>query len=323
MSLRLRLVAGLIVVAAAGLLALGGITYAEQRSFLYERVDDQTREAQDVAGRELHEQGFDVPGYGGGEGSRGPGSGRGGPRGGGGPRPGEALNVEPGTYGERRDASGKEIGHVFVNSLGTTDPARPELPAELPLGKLVTVDAEGDSGLRYRVLAHDTPHQPGTTVVAVPLSEVDRTLDRLLLVEGIVIARRAAGARRRRLGARAARPAPARPDGADGRRDRRRRPRPSRQPGDAEDRGRPARPRLEPDARAAGARVRPARGVREAAARVPVRRVARAAHPADLDPRLRRGDSDGRGGRRGRPRSRRWRGSRRRPRGWACWSRTC
>ena len=39
MSLRARLIGGLLAVAAAGLLALAGITYAEQRSFLLERAD--------------------------------------------------------------------------------------------------------------------------------------------------------------------------------------------------------------------------------------------------------------------------------------------
>ena len=42
-SLRARLVAGLRALAAIGLLTLGGIIYAEQRSFLLERVDDQLR----------------------------------------------------------------------------------------------------------------------------------------------------------------------------------------------------------------------------------------------------------------------------------------
>ena len=40
-SLRARLIAVLLVVAAGGMLALAGITYAEQRSFLLERVDQQ------------------------------------------------------------------------------------------------------------------------------------------------------------------------------------------------------------------------------------------------------------------------------------------
>src|SRR3978361_1581083 len=44
-TLRARLVAALLAVATTGLLALAGITYAEQRSYLEHRVDDQARAA--------------------------------------------------------------------------------------------------------------------------------------------------------------------------------------------------------------------------------------------------------------------------------------
>ena len=42
-SLRARLIAGLLALAAVGLLVLAGVTYAEQSRFLNERVDDQAR----------------------------------------------------------------------------------------------------------------------------------------------------------------------------------------------------------------------------------------------------------------------------------------
>src|SRR4051794_36500707 len=45
MSLRTRLVAGLLALAAVGLLLLAGVTYAEQRHFLMSRVDDQAKQA--------------------------------------------------------------------------------------------------------------------------------------------------------------------------------------------------------------------------------------------------------------------------------------
>jgi len=180
MTLRARLVAGLIVVSAAGLLLLGGITYAEQRSFLLERVDDQARAAPGAVGRVLEEKGINVPGYGHAEPERGPG----GRRGGGPPR--DSFNLPPGTYGERRDASGKSLGGVVLG-FEDVDLPKPVIPRDLPVGRLRTVGSEGDSGLRYRVLAEKTPGQPGTTVVAVPLSDVDGTLDRLLLVESVVI----------------------------------------------------------------------------------------------------------------------------------------
>ena len=40
-SLRARLLAGLLALTAAGMLLAGGITYAEQRNFLYDRADSQ------------------------------------------------------------------------------------------------------------------------------------------------------------------------------------------------------------------------------------------------------------------------------------------
>ena len=44
-SLRGRLVAGVLVLAAAGMLLVGAITYASQRSFLLDRVDSQLTSA--------------------------------------------------------------------------------------------------------------------------------------------------------------------------------------------------------------------------------------------------------------------------------------
>ncbi len=52
-SLRARLLAALLALTAAGMLLLGGITYAEQRSFQLERVDQQARAAIGIVGREL------------------------------------------------------------------------------------------------------------------------------------------------------------------------------------------------------------------------------------------------------------------------------
>jgi two-component system OmpR family sensor kinase len=182
-SLRTRLIAGLLVVAAAGLLLLGAITYAEQRSFLVDRVDQQARSASPAVTHALEEQGITMPGAR----DRSPdGDDRPPPRGGGGNRGGPTSNLPPGTYGQLRDASGRPLGHVVL-SYGETAPAAPDLPASLPVDKAITVPAKGDSNLRYRVVASPEPFSSGTTVVAVPLHEVDQTLDRLALVEALVI----------------------------------------------------------------------------------------------------------------------------------------
>jgi len=63
--------------------------------------------------------------------------------------------------------------------------ARPRLPADVPLDRLFTVG--GDDGTRYRVLAQRDDRGSGVLVAAVPLREADQQLDRLLLVEALVI----------------------------------------------------------------------------------------------------------------------------------------
>ena len=84
-SLRARLIAVLLVVAAVGLLVLAAVTYAEQRSFLLERVDQQLAGAPPAMERVLTRG---VP----------PAAGRAAA----GPPP---SDLPPGTYGELRDAT--------------------------------------------------------------------------------------------------------------------------------------------------------------------------------------------------------------------------
>ena len=164
-SLRARLLAGLLALTAAGMLIAGGVTYAEQRSFLLERVDEQNREAPFVLGREL--DGID----------RDDGPRPGGPGG----DDGGSLGPPAGTYGELRTASGTKTVTLPAGS-GIT--AKPDLPRSLPLGRMITVS--GDDG-RYRVLAQRDPRTGGTLIAAVPMREADQQLDRLLLVEALVI----------------------------------------------------------------------------------------------------------------------------------------
>jgi two-component system OmpR family sensor kinase len=168
-SLRARLMVGVLALTAVGLLLLGGITYAEQRSFQLSRIDDQAREslgpvANEVARGQL----------GGDDDHRG------------GPPPGGHSNGPPsGTYGEIRDAAGAKVvipGRVVFSPSTVT--AKPKLPAKVPLGELFSTDG-------YRVYAqrvYNTENRDAyTAVVAIPLGDVTQTLNRLLLVEGLVI----------------------------------------------------------------------------------------------------------------------------------------
>ncbi len=184
-SLRTRLLAGVLVLAAAGLVLVGVVTYAEQRSFLQGRVDHEARSAVDALSQALDRAGFrPAP-----EPALAPGAEDGGPRPGRGAPGAPAVNLPPGTYGQRRDSSGGVLGHVLIKYSPTeTTPAAPAIPATVPLERLFTVGSQGSSGLQYRVYARRDPEDPGVTVAAVPLREVQATLDRLLLVEALVIA---------------------------------------------------------------------------------------------------------------------------------------
>jgi two-component system, OmpR family, sensor kinase len=189
MSLRTRLIAALIVLAAAGLVTLAAVTYAEQRSFLLDRVDQQARDAQRAVN-------FELVGPDGGPGMpggrlrlapppllRGVGPGPPPDEGGSGPQ-----GLPRGTVGQLRGPAGRVIRSTSVRSYGEDALPGPKLPKSIPVDRPITVGSHGGSGLRYRVLAAATHDHPTlTTVVALPLREADATLDRLLRVEALVI----------------------------------------------------------------------------------------------------------------------------------------
>jgi two-component system OmpR family sensor kinase len=190
-SLRARVLASVLALAAIGLIVLGAVTYAEQSSFLEGRLNQEVEGATPALSQILDKAGFMPPN------SR--------------PKPndeplgarsqgtstrgslttsqrsaGPGPNLPPGTYGQRREASGKILGSEQI-TYGQTPPPAPKLPAHVPIGKLFTVGSVGSSGLRYRAYVTRDPDDSGLTLAAVPLSEVDATLSRLLLVEALVI----------------------------------------------------------------------------------------------------------------------------------------
>jgi two-component system, OmpR family, sensor kinase len=176
-SLRARLLVAVLALTACGLLLVGGITYVEQRSFQYSRVDQElTAEVKPVSGalERMASGSGPEPGHDGPDRGRGPG---------GGPN----FGIAAGTYGQKRDASGRVIvDHVF--SVDQTVTAKPELPAELTPGHFTTVDGQTGVETRYRVVAAPDPTDGTITVVAIPVRATDDTLHRLLLVEALVIA---------------------------------------------------------------------------------------------------------------------------------------
>jgi two-component system OmpR family sensor kinase len=175
-SLRSRLLAAVLVLSAVGMLLLGAVTYVEQRSFQLKRIDQQVQAAPPAVAGALAGQGIG-PALGD------PDHDHGGPPGG-----GPNVRLPVGTYGERRDASGKTVGHAIIFLYGQNVTADPKLPAKIPIGRAFTVDGEHGDPNHYRVFAEPARVGTGTIVAAVPLREVDQTLHRLLAVEALVIA---------------------------------------------------------------------------------------------------------------------------------------
>jgi two-component system OmpR family sensor kinase len=176
-SLRARLLVAVLALSALGLLLLGAITYAEQRSFLLKRIDQQARAAPPAVAGALASEGIGPalgdPDHD--DHDRAPG---------GGPN----LRLPLGTYGERRDASGKTVGDPVVFNYGQNVTADPDLPDHIPTGRPFTVEGENGDRNHYRVFAERDRRGSGIIVAAVPLREVDQTLHRLLAVEALVIA---------------------------------------------------------------------------------------------------------------------------------------
>jgi two-component system, OmpR family, sensor kinase len=169
-SLRARLLMTAVVLVAAGLAAANLATYRYLSSFLVQRVDEQLVSAQPFAARAL----FAGGGF---EEHEGP--------------PG--LSLLPGAYAEVRDASGTTVGWTFF---GFRELARPVLPPTLPGsgssprgGSVVftAASADGADPFDYRVLASSVEEGGGgTLIVAIPLTEVEATVDRLVGVELVV-----------------------------------------------------------------------------------------------------------------------------------------
>ncbi len=194
MSLRARLLIALIGLVAGGLIVVAVVTYEEERSFLLGRVDQQAVGALEVVSFQLDLAGANVAAPTGSGREAGKDDGARGVAGAGGPEgaPGQHVSLPPGTYGERRGVNGKRVGKPVVFSYGESALGRPKIPASLPITsptghpKLITVGSEGSSGVSYRVLAMRTHDQPGITIVAIPLSDVEATLHRLLKDEALV-----------------------------------------------------------------------------------------------------------------------------------------
>jgi len=165
MSLRTRLLLAVLACVAAGLLVAGLITYVSLRGFLLERVDAQLRDARGPIAMALTDT--SRSGFSGG--------------------PGEP-NLPPGTYGQLRDSSGNVLNAIQFK-YGEEDLPTPVLPDPLPTpaqGNRVTFQADSTAGgAGFRVLAETAPSGE-LLIAAIPLSETQQTLTRLLTIEAVV-----------------------------------------------------------------------------------------------------------------------------------------
>jgi two-component system OmpR family sensor kinase len=176
MSLRARLLAGVLAMTAVGLVAAGGGTYLALRSFLLDRVDAQLMATRAAVGRALRESGTSTI---------------------------DTTTLDqvapPLAFVEVRDAAGRVVAVHVASSLSGASP-EPRLPAVLhppPAPRSGVPSREGalqfdvpavSAAGRYRVLVSSLPASAGLLIVAVSLADVNATLGRLLLVELFIAA---------------------------------------------------------------------------------------------------------------------------------------
>jgi two-component system OmpR family sensor kinase len=168
-SLRARLLITSVVLVAAGLLVANVATYRLLSNFLLHRVDDQLMAAQGPVLDAL-QFGGDVPGH-----------------------QTPTFLVPPGTYAEVRNGSGAPLVWKFFGYEIKAD-QRPVCPRDLPGSAsstqegptFFTTTPAGGGPPTYRVVATALSPIRGTLIVAIPLTEVSATLDRLLVVELMV-----------------------------------------------------------------------------------------------------------------------------------------
>jgi len=182
LSLRARLILGVISLAAIGLVVADVVTYSSLRSFLLHRTDSTLEASHPGVEQALFPQEND---------ERGPG-----------PPPGGIQAIsgsEPGGYIALLRLDGTVVrSRGIPETPGGKAPSPPRLPRTFslpqsagPRGERVrylTVPAQSGDG-RYRVRASIEPQEPSfILILAAPLRSVDSTLHRLLLIELLVTA---------------------------------------------------------------------------------------------------------------------------------------
>jgi two-component system, OmpR family, sensor kinase len=174
MSLRARLLSGVLAMTAVGLVAAGGATYLALRSFLVDRVDQQLMASRAAVGRALRQSSTSTIST-------------------------TTLDqvAPPVAFVEVRDGEGRVVAVHVASSISGSGP-EPRLPAVLhpppaprsgvpSRERTLQFDVAAVSGAgRYRVLVSSLPASAGVLIVAVSLDDVTATLHRLLRVEVLI-----------------------------------------------------------------------------------------------------------------------------------------
>ena len=166
MTLRVRLLLGLVVLAAIGLTVAGGVTYRQTRADLLNRVDRQLASASqspDLFFSAFAQSGDDsIP---------------------------SAL-LPPGTWSQLRET---DTGAVLSTNPGVVKEKSPVLPAKITAGTTFTVGSPHyrvavaqPQLFRYRNSTGTGQVVQASLIVAIPLSDADHTLHHLLFVEIVV-----------------------------------------------------------------------------------------------------------------------------------------
>jgi two-component system OmpR family sensor kinase len=184
MTLRLRLVLALVALVTVAQAGFFVATYELYRTSEYQRLDTQLRSSAPLIDQQLDQAaGLNSPGgnpqfpAGAGRGPAGPppGGGQGGPQ----------VVVPPGTYAELRSADGTIVSHIQLSS-SSSQPKLPTVLAAAPAGgRLFTVGSSSGSGT-FRVLELAGRNQ-GTTLIAIPTTEVTNALHRLMAIDAAAV----------------------------------------------------------------------------------------------------------------------------------------
>jgi two-component system, OmpR family, sensor kinase len=166
MTLRLRMIMGLVVLVTAGLAIFGVSTYGLYSRSQYSRLDDQLRNTVPLVARDLFQAAnfpFDADGDGGG------------PRG-----------VPFGTYAELRAADGTLIAGTQLSNSGSQNvPNLATVIGDPGAGAWVFTTGSSIGDIEWRVIVQRSagPGNQYLIVVAIPTREVNDSLNRLILIE--------------------------------------------------------------------------------------------------------------------------------------------